>query len=133
MPEEKKLPVKMIANRDYIIDHIYKTGRWDRDEIKLVPPAIAEKMVRHIDSYAAVTADEASKAKATEVKEVVKDTQKEMGDEATQALRDKVVQMSRDEAIEYAGVHYGLKIPGNTSAENARAALIQHIDLAGPA
>lgn len=131
MPEVKKLPVKMIANRDSINDSIYGTGRWDREEIKLVDPAVAARMVRHVDVYEQVTAEEAAEKKAVEVEAVVKKTEDEQNDAATQELRDSVAKMERDAVIEYAGVHYGLKIHPNTGVEKARAQLIQHIDLAG--
>lgn len=131
MPEVKKLPVKMIANRDSINDSIYGTGRWDREEIKLVDPAVAARMVRHVDVYEQVSAEEAAEKKAAEVEAVVKKTEDDQNDAATQELRDSVAKMERDAVIEYAAVHYGLKIHPNTGVDKARAQLIQHIDLAG--
>lgn len=132
MPEAQKLPVKMIANRDFVNDSMYGTGRWERDEIKLVDPDTLKKMIRHVDVYQQVTAEEAAESKASEVETVVKKTEDDQNDAATQELRDSVSRMTRDAAIEYAAVHYGLKIPGNVSVEKARETLIQHIDLAGP-
>lgn len=132
MPEVQKLPVKMIANRESVNDHMYGTGRWDRNEVKLVDPAVLLKLIRHVDVYEQVSAEEAAEAKATEVEAVVKKTEDDQNDAGTQELRDRVATMDRDTAIEYAAVHYGLKIPGNSSVEKARAALIQHIDVAGP-
>lgn len=131
MPEVKKLPIKMIADRESINDSIYATGRWDRGEIKLVDPAIAARMVRHVDVYEQVSAEEAAEKKATEVEAVVKKTEDDQNDAATQELRDRVNTMEREAVIDYAGVHYGLKIHPNTGLEKARAQLIQHIDLAG--
>ena len=132
MPEEQKLPVKMIADRDAITDHTYSTGRWERGEIKLVPPATSNKLIRHIDVFRQVTAEEAADQKAAVVEETVKRTEDEQNDAATQELRDSVARMDKDAVIEYAAVHYGLKVKGNLSTEKAREALIQHIDLAGP-
>lgn len=132
MPEVQKLPVQMIANRDYVNDNMYGTGRWERDEIKLVAPDVLAKLVRHTDVYKETTAEKAAEAQAQEVEAVVKKTTDEQNDAATQQLRDSVNQMPRDAVIEYAAVHYGLKIPGNASVDKARAELIQHIDIAGP-
>lgn len=132
MPEVQKLPVQMIANREYVNDNMYGTGRWERAEIKLVDPSVLAKLIRHTDVYKESTAEEAAEANAQKVEAIVKKTNDEQNDAATQQLRDSVNQMPRDAVIEYAAVHYGLKIAGNASLEKARAELIQHIDIAGP-
>jgi hypothetical protein len=132
MKEAPKLPIQMIANRDHLKDNNYGTGEWTRGQIQLVDAAVAMKMIRHTDVFVQSTAEEAAASQAKAVKTEVKNSEKQLSDEASQELRDRVGQMNRDQAIEYAAVHYGLKIRGNASVEDARAQLIQHIDLAGP-
>lgn len=132
MPEIQKLAIKFVANRDTYQDSVYSTGAWDRDEVKLIEPTLAAKMIRHVDVFQRVDIDEAVAKTAEQVETVVKKTQDKENDDATADLRDQVNRMTRDQAIEYAAVHYQLKIPGNASVDTARAALIQHIDLAGP-
>lgn len=127
--KETRVPVKMIAPRDLFRDNIYGTGDWDRDQVKLVPVSIAAKMFKHIDTYEPATAKEAVKSAADEVKEQVK--VKPDPQEAEQELRDTIEQMNRDSAVEYAAVHYGHKIPGNASAEAARAELVSLVDRFG--
>lgn len=132
MPEAQKLPIQFIAKREHFKDNLYGTGVWSPLEIKLVDAAVASRMIRHTDTYKQTTAEEAAEQSAVVVQAEVKKTEDDQNDNATQDLRDRVTRMDRDSVIEYAGVHYGLKIPGNTSTEKAREQLIQHIDLAGP-
>lgn len=142
MPEAAaKVPVKMTYRNEVtptktVKDNMYGTGEWDYNEVKLVEPAIAAKLVRHIDVYTLVTPEEAADANAVEVVVALdkgKDELDKLSDASTQELRDRVAQMDRETARKYGAEHYKLTIPGNLSTEATRARLIQHIDIAGAA
>lgn len=132
--EQQKQPVKnIVENREFVVDNFYGTGRWDKEQVKLVDPMVAVKLLRHNDVWANASTEEAVSAISIDVKQAVDKTKEQQEEELSQSLRDKVNTMSRDDVIDYAAVHYSMKIAGNSSVEKARELLIQHIDLAGPA
>ncbi|RZK91319.1 MAG: hypothetical protein EOO66_12275 [Methylobacterium sp.] len=129
-----KVPVQYIASKTSINDSTYGTGRWDQGEnrIKLLDPALAAKLFKHVDVWDQVPADEALDHQAAVNEVAVTKPRVELEHESdTQDLRDRVSKMGRDDVIAYAQTHYQLKIKGGQSAEATRAELIRHIDLAG--
>lgn len=134
MSKVQLLPIKMDhAHKERVRDSQYGTGDWLQGETKLVTPEQYAKMIRHIDVWVPGKAEDAAETAATAVRTVAERTQQQIDQEALEDLRQKVQTMSRDQVIEYAAVHYKLKIPGNSSLENARAELTRHIDIAGVA
>jgi hypothetical protein len=133
MPQEK-VPVQYVARKSHIVDGLYSTGRWDHETnaIKLLDPALAAKLMRHADVWK-MAPPEAAK---THVAEVVEDalTQRKAThaeDPDVMDLRDRVMKMDRDAIVQFGADKYRLRIKANSSLESARAALLNHIDIAG--
>jgi hypothetical protein len=131
--EELKVPVKFIADRSPFKDGSYGTSFWEIGETRMVESATAEKLLRHIDTWAAGKAKDATKTSKENIVEDNKRAHELEEEEASQNLRDQVQAMPTKEAVHnFALVHYGQKIPMTKSLDNMRNDLIGMIDRFGP-
>lgn len=129
---ESKVPVMYIGKREHYSDGIWSTGSWTQEQVKLVDPKVAEKMLAHVDVYApgeaTVFADSTADVEIVEPVEKNKrddDESLEDGREAVLALRTKK-QVAEFVANNFSG--HTLDMPKEAKVEDYRQEAIRLID-----
>lgn len=126
--------VTYIGRRETHNDNLYDTGTWTKGQTKVVTPAKAAQMARHIDVFkrGATSASPIAAAAAAAVTEQEKPNEHEDEIARMDVLKAQVGTMNRAGLLEFAQSHYQQKLPGNLSAEETRAKVISLIDQYGP-
>lgn len=126
--------VTYVGRRDTHTDNLYDTGTWTKGQVKVLTPAKAAQLARHIDVFkrGATSASPIAAAAAAAATEQEKPNEHEDEIARMDVLKAQVGTMNRAGLLEFAQSHYQQKLPGNLSAEETRAKVISLIDQYGP-
>lgn len=126
--------VEYVGRRETHTDALYGTGHWTKGQTKIVPPALAAKMARHMDVFkrGSTSATPAALAIAAEASENPNKPEHEEETERAEELKAQIGTMNRAALQEFAKSHYQQALPGNLSTEDTRAKVIALLDQYGP-
>ncbi len=133
-PEVHGTEVTYIGRRETHTDNLYATGHWTKGQTKVVPPALAAKMAKHIDVFerGSTSASPGAAAAAASVLETPKQNEQEEEVARMDELKAQLGTMNRAGLQEFAKSHYQQTLPGNLSTEDTRAKVVALIDQYGP-
>lgn len=120
--------VKYDGPRSTYREGAYGSGlMWTKGETKLVPAALAEKLLRHAPVY--VPGDKKAAPKHVEV--IAEPAKKDEND--TQEVRDSFNTMDKDALEAYARTHFRVELDKRKSLQSLRGQVTQLVDQYGAA
>lgn len=125
--------VEYVGRRETHTDNLYGTGHWTKGQTKVVPPALAAKMARHMDVFkrGSTSASPVAAAAAAAISETPKlEHEEEIA--RMDELKAQIGTMNRAGLQDFAKSHYQQTLPGNLSTEDTRAKVIALLDQYGP-
>lgn len=138
--ETPSLPLIYIGFRPTYRDPLYGTGAWERDQIKLVPLDVANRMKRHADVWqeTKVTKKETAGLEPSETPEGVPvvtvnqpiEEQKQLDE--IDGLKAQIHGMNKEAVREFAEKHYATKLDGRLSVADLRTKAIALVEQYGP-
>jgi hypothetical protein len=130
------IEVAYVGRRAAWRDTVYQTGlTFDAGQVRALPPAVAQKLLRHADLFKEVQADEQAPALADDTAYLL-----EQGQEAAQqtedrqidfAIIDQINQMDKASLERFALERFAINLDKRKSVENLRAEVVSYIDRVG--
>lgn len=125
------IAIQYIGHRPFYRDGACGSGlTFERNGVALVPPEIAQKMLRHPTVWVRFTEPEPADALAY-VAPVVDDEAKKQ--DQMQDIRDALVQMDKPGLKQYVQTHWSQELDGRMSLEGMRAKAVELFDQFGQA
>ena len=118
-----------IGFREVLNDPLYGTGRWTKNEAKLVSAEMADKLLKHKDQFELVVMEEGA-----EPPEVVSDPDKEeeILDDENEIARDTINQMKRKAPIlDFAKNNFGIDLDKEATVKQLQESTIGLVDQFG--
>lgn len=115
-------------------EHLYGSGlRFDKGQTRVVPAALADKLLRHPDVFApgeasAVAEDDTAAVLATSQRQ---EDEQQQEQHHLQDLRDKLLQMNKNELLQFATTHYRQTLNSKARVDDLRQQVIGLVDQYG--